>query len=146
MKVWRADVKISAISTKTCAISNTDMTAETKSVITQTQCDSVEEDRPVDSKMRGDAIKVGSDYKYKIAQGVQEADDTATDKIDDHKFTYEYLAGVQLSELSGRKVKKPWKYPVENSDPETRILDLTVINLPMSLYLIGAACSDGLVR
>lgn len=66
----------------------------------------------------------------------------------DCKIVYEYVTGLQLSELSGRRVKKPWRYPVKNSDPETRILDLSVMSLPRlsSVFLIAAACSDGLLR
>ncbi|XP_052770439.1 WD repeat-containing protein 6-like [Mya arenaria] len=62
-------------------------------------------------------------------------------------FYHESLCGLQLSQI-GKRVKKPWRFPVENSDPETRILDLTVIQQESSpsLFLIGAACSDGIVR
>lgn len=70
------------------------------------------------------------------------------DEAVDCKIVYEYVTGLQLSELSGRRVKKPWRYPVKNSDPETRILDLSVMSLPRSssVFLIAAACSDGLLR
>lgn len=68
------------------------------------------------------------------------------------KLTYLCLADFQLSSIT-RKCKKPWRQPVDNSDPETRILDLSVVTpehmAPLgsrSLYLISAACSDGFLR
>ena len=65
---------------------------------------------------------------------------------------YESLAGVQLGCDKKRK-GKPWRVKVDNSDPETRILDLTVFRAqelssehPEGLYFLTAACSDGLIR
>lgn len=65
---------------------------------------------------------------------------------------YESLAGVLLGTHRKRKAK-PWRLKEDNSDPETRILDLTVFRaLDLSpdneetLYFLTAACSDGLIR
>ena len=65
---------------------------------------------------------------------------------------YESLAGVQLGCDKKRK-GKPWRVKVDNSDPETRILDLTVFRAqelssehPEGLYFLTAACSDGFIR
>ncbi|XP_052225658.1 WD repeat-containing protein 6-like isoform X3 [Dreissena polymorpha] len=61
--------------------------------------------------------------------------------------TYESLCGLHLNNLT-RRAKKPWRYPVENSDPETRLMDLCVVTLQGSraLFIVCAACSDGIVR
>lgn len=68
------------------------------------------------------------------------------------KLTYLCLADFQLSSIT-RKCRKPWRQPVDNSDPETRILDLSVVTPEdlthlgsRSLYFISAACSDGFLR
>ena len=65
---------------------------------------------------------------------------------------YESLAGVQLG-CDKRRKRKPWRLKEDNSDPETRILDLTVFSAqelssdyPEWLYFLTAACSDGLIR
>jgi len=63
----------------------------------------------------------------------------------DVDFSYESLADLQLSDFC-QKTKKPWKHKVENSDPETRILDLTVVSRGNQQFVVGAACSDGIVR
>lgn len=66
-------------------------------------------------------------------------------------FSCECLGGLQLSQLT-RKHWKPWRQPLNNSDPETRIVDLSVISpesrhQPLStLYILSAACSDGVFR
>ncbi|KAL4231612.1 WD repeat-containing protein 6 [Mactra antiquata] len=66
-------------------------------------------------------------------------------------FNYECLGGLQLSSLT-RKHWKPWRQPINNSDPETRIVDISVItpedrNQPEStLFMIATACSDGIFR
>ena len=65
---------------------------------------------------------------------------------------YESLAGVQL-DCDKKRKGKPWRVKVDNSDPETRILDLCVFRAqdlssdhPEDLYFLTAACSDGLIR
>ena len=65
---------------------------------------------------------------------------------------YESLAGVQLG-CDKRRKRKPWRLKEDNSDPETRILDLTVFTVqelspdyPERLCFLTAACSDGLIR
>ena len=65
---------------------------------------------------------------------------------------YESLAGVLLGSHKKRK-GKPWRVKEDNSDPETRILDMTVFkatdlseNYPETVYFLTVACSDGLVR
>ena len=65
---------------------------------------------------------------------------------------YESIAGVQLGSHKKRKGRS-WKLKEDNSDPETRILDMTVfraaeisVHYPDSLYFLTAACSDGLIR
>ena len=65
---------------------------------------------------------------------------------------YESIAGVLLGNHKKRKGRS-WKLKEDNSDPETRILNMTVfraaeisIHYPDSLYFMTAACSDGLIR
>ena len=65
---------------------------------------------------------------------------------------YESLAGVLLGSHKKRK-GKPWRVKEDNSDPETRILDMTVFkatelseNYPETVYFLTVACSDGLIR
>ena len=65
---------------------------------------------------------------------------------------YESIAGVLLGSHKKRK-GRPWKVREDNSDPETRILDMTVFKAteisalyPESLYFLTVACSDGLIR
>ena len=65
---------------------------------------------------------------------------------------YESLAGVQLG-CQKRRKGKPWRLKEDNSDPETRILDITVFSAHEAwtdytgnLFFLSAACSDGLIR
>lgn len=67
-------------------------------------------------------------------------------------LSYVCLAGLHLSNIN-RKCRKPWRQPVDNSDPETRILDLSVVTPEelghtgsRSMYFISSACSDGFLR
>ncbi|KAK3589747.1 hypothetical protein CHS0354_021072 [Potamilus streckersoni] len=73
--------------------------------------------------------------------------------VDDLDFKVESLADIQLINNGQTKVKKHWKHSHMNSDPETRILDITVtsasdINEGYSLqvYFVVAACSDAVLR
>lgn len=138
LKIWRTDVRFPNTSGCRDKTNCEDVFTIDKSVINHYEKDS----------------KLGQDNKDKVTESECKSTNETninyynSDNFGDGKFMCEYVAGLQLSELSGRKVKKPWKYPVENSDPETRILDLTVITLlrSRSLYLIAAACSDGHIR
>ena len=65
---------------------------------------------------------------------------------------YKSLAGVQLG-CHKRSKGKPWRVKEDNSDPETRILDITIFSAyevlpdyPEYLFFLTAACSDGLIR
>lgn len=81
-----------------------------------------------------------------------DACDKGLQSKDKYEIDYVCLAGLQLSE-GNRKCKKPWRQPFNNSDPETRILDLSVVTPNElgqiesgSLYFVSAACSDGFLR
>ena len=65
---------------------------------------------------------------------------------------YVCLGEIKLGKAA-RRVKKPWRYPVDNSDPETRILDLCLFSgkeisdtVIQTLFFFVAGCSDGFVR
>lgn len=62
------------------------------------------------------------------------------------------MTGVLLNEV-GRRFKKPWKFPHQVHDPETRVLDIAVKranrlgdDIPKDLFVISTACSDGFLR
>ncbi|KAL3864776.1 hypothetical protein ACJMK2_006430 [Sinanodonta woodiana] len=73
--------------------------------------------------------------------------------VGDLDFKVESLAAIQLIDNGQTKVKKPWKHSHMNSDPETRILDITVTSASdiiegcsVPVYFLVAACSDTILR
>ncbi|XP_074641979.1 tRNA (34-2'-O)-methyltransferase regulator WDR6-like isoform X2 [Tubulanus polymorphus] len=68
------------------------------------------------------------------------------------RFVCQHLTSHMLC-YKGLKRRKPWKTNEYDSSPETRYVAMTILSAaeinadrPRSEYLVGAACSDGLVR
>ncbi|KAK7481281.1 hypothetical protein BaRGS_00027541 [Batillaria attramentaria] len=66
---------------------------------------------------------------------------------------FEHLGGCFLGESRHKRAIKPWKTRYLKLDPETRIMDLAAVaagsldpKLPVGMYLVAAAGSDGVLR
>ena len=117
---------------------------------------SIKTDDSCNSQRLEDSEKTGQTAKSAILGEEKNSSEYSVPKtqtgISDILCQYESLAGVQLG-CDKKRMGKPWRVKVDNSDPETRILDLTVFRAqdlssehPEGLYFLTAACSDGLIR
>ena len=114
---------------------------------TSTSTKDMRNDHIHDSTEKGDKhhghIQLNTDNPSKESNSNHKSDITCQ---------YESVAGVLLGSHKRRK-GRPWRVREDNSDPETRILDMTVFKATEismlyleSLYFLTVACSDGLIR